>query len=198
MPMKKKSDVWQHAIFSIGLVVIIAIITLFAMEAKSEYKFHSDVNMKTVDALVEHIKSRPYAVTVVSYESMGGQVRAMFYAVEDLEKHNVTGVVRGACYSACANMLVLSDNIKVSKHATILFHMPRVSNGLTTHVITLDDENPYYRVIAQVYVQFYDKYVDQYLTPKERTALLKGEDVIITGEEFQKRWDKIHNKGDKK
>ncbi len=135
---------------------------------------------------------------VLHLHSFGGSLRfgyGMMNLMNGLEQFKI-GKLDNYCYSMCAIMALQTDFVIAAPDSDILFHMPRYQEKQKDgtykyHIIHVNDPET-----KDEAWKFIDNLVAktpilEVLTKDEWKRFISGEDVILSGEEFMKRYNVV-------
>lgn len=138
------------------------------------------------DTVVQILRTARSSDTVVFIiNSPGGYVHTMVMLIDAIEKskaHTVSEVT-GAAASAAAMIMSATDEARVAEGAYVLFHFIQVQGVGGPLPVVIKEMT----TLSQAYTPYFKKIMERYLTDAEIEAIFKGEDVIISSEEMNRR-----------
>lgn len=125
----------------------------------------------------------------VHINNNGGYVDTTMQIINAMNecKAEITTCIEGACHSAASMILLSGDNVKVSKHSSMLCHYysgMAYGKGSDIESQVLFDKDMYNKFYYQIYNKF--------LSKKEIQKMISGVDIWLSSEDILKRLKRVN------
>lgn len=163
-----------------------------SQQVSNRYELYLNDPIESIDQFIDHLavfaNCTEDDLVILNVASPGGSVSVGEQYIMSMSKcaGMIIGVVGMGAASQGSAILMACDDLVITDMSTLLVHS--FSYGNQNHASGMLNCATFNNKLNEKWL---DKYFGEFLTPEERSDVLKGVDLQFDAEQIQERWDMI-------